>query len=119
MAGESYKPLTAQQQCNIICCKKTIQFEGQAPVRQFSVLRVKRHRLLLCVSGATIWLSIAAQIPDLIFTKFTMSVHYKFSLRSCSEKNKNVDKRRTHQLTLTAFFLVILKIPSKIPTRLG
>ena len=41
MAGKTYNPLTAQQQCNIICCKKTTQFEGQAPVRQFSVLRVK------------------------------------------------------------------------------
>ena len=40
MAGKTYNPLTAQQQCNIICGKKTTQFEGQAPVRQFSMLRV-------------------------------------------------------------------------------
>ena len=60
MAGESYNPLTAQQQCNIICCKKTIQFEGQAPDSQFNVLRVNgdcpvEGSLLLSLLGSIIY----------------------------------------------------------------
>ena len=41
MAGETYTPPTAQLQCNILCCKESIQYEVLPPIQHNNTIRAK------------------------------------------------------------------------------